>query len=772
MPRLGRAWRAAIRSIATPVPGPSGPSTHRHFHASSYQSFQLFWWKSTPQSLAKEVTGALVQRRPQALLRPYNRLVELLDAENSDPNNSPLSHEQLLDCMELLSHSKYPSDYRLLRRMFYDAERLFGHPRRIRHYYYMLLGMTTSGHREEALEWLKDMRSNADVYPGIRDYDTVLDAYADATGEEGTAEILRLIREDGHDLGINTYNILIKGHLARGHTAKAMAALDSMREGGIEPDIYTLTTLLDGLFSCGDFENAEKVKRMLLGMGAERIDTVARNVLVKLAGANGGFEGALKELREWRRLLDDGGTEAAPNEVTVRTLVQVESTPLALEGARSLLRLVEEEIGVFGDPFAYSILLLRVLSQDVDSSIGEALEFYEDAKNAGVVPDVAMLQTLIHRLTTGGTPDDDAESIKRNHTTAKALYEDLVNASSTHREATPDIRICNDLLFSCSRAKDVPFSFALLESMETEGIAFDARTLTNHAVALMKASGNYLDAFNAYSRLHSLDKTILDRQGFHRIISTFLDLPNKREEPTLQKGRRTVPAMAPAAHFIELLVDMRYAGIAPDTVTYTLVLKYYTQAADPDVESIRRIHDIIKLDTQHDPDIRLLNTLMRAYSLAGDHIAALNIWQMLLVNPALGLNAVSVDIALDTCGHAGLSRQAHAIWHARRRDRFPLTKKNWDTWVECLGRLREFAEASKVVFEEMGTDGIPAADSKTFAILFSQLRLREGPLGRALEQTRDLRPEIWEQVKESKEAKSGWLSGVIKSVVEGQQGAR
>jgi pentatricopeptide repeat protein len=735
MPRLGRAWLAAARSAAS-LPSVAGPSTSRAFHASGTQQF--LWWKSTPESLAKEVSIAVDRGRPQVLSNPYTKLVDALREIPSDPaKDSPLSRDQLLGCMELLSRSRHPADFRLLRRMFDDAERVFGHRRGILHHYYVMTGLINNGRRDDALNWLKEMRSVHGVYPGLRDYDLLLSAYADADGGKGTEEILKLIVEDGLEPGLHTFNYLTKGYLARRQLKAAMAVLDQMEQRGIGTDVVVLTTLLDGLLACGEIKKATDIRDIMLDMEPARLDTAARNVLIKARGATEGFEAAVREVRKWRLALEEGETEAEMNEMTLVTLVQVESTPLDWENARLLLDYIEEAAGMTAGRLVYSVLLQRALSQKDQASVDRAYVIYEDAKANGVVPDVAMVQSLIHVLATGTWDESIASGY---HNIAKVLYQDLVRFSNTHRESAPDIRIYNDLAFSCARSGDTKFSFEILERMKAEGISFDVRTLTHHAIALMRSSKDWAEAFKAYTNLHFLDPTVLDRQAFHVVLSAFINLP---------PAERRTDTRAPMKYVIQFIVDMRRAGFAPDTVTYTLILKYYSQAQNPDKRAVSQIHDIINIDTQLEPDIRLFNTLMRAYSLAGDSTSALNIWRMLRANPALGLNNVSVDIALDTCGHAGLEKQAFSIWNARRREGFPLVKKNWDTWVECLGRLKKFEEASKVVFEEMGAtddNGIPAADAKTFSILFLKLRLHKGPVPETLLRTKEERPEILKEL--------------------------
>ncbi|CAD6905089.1 unnamed protein product [Tilletia controversa] len=244
---------------------------------------------------------------------------------------------------------------------------------------------------------------------------------------------------------------------------------------------------------------------------------------------------------------------------------------------------------------------------------------------------------------------------------------------------------------------------------------------------------------------------------------------------------------APPEPAISIFWDMLQSGASLPPPVYTNLLHYYTklvkasgqsvfwassdapQDAPSDAElasiqshqrrliaseAIASLHKLVRLDTNLQPDLPLIDALMNAYGHLGQIHNVLPIWQS-LVNLSGGarvllssasnseeeqgrvtnrMDGQSVAIVLDACGFAAslpLSRARSVVSWVRHRDRlaasfvlkskssassssspgvggsrprppeFLMRKGAWDAWLECLCRRGHVREAFEVFTQEM-----------------------------------------------------------------------
>ncbi|GAA5879591.1 hypothetical protein JCM1840_003326 [Sporobolomyces johnsonii] len=754
---MRRACSAAVRAATFPTlrPTPSIASSSssvgvRSFSSSSRSSFFFRRPTATPAKVAEDLLDAAQQDRPDVIARLYPSLVEAL--KTSSPSSSPaLSHARFQSLMRLIAKTdRFP----LLLRMFNDLPITFGYRHTPLDHHILVYGMAHAGKMQRALKWLDSMEETHAVKPHVSDYNTVLNGYRRQQDLDGMRHVVERMRARGVEPNVVTYNTFVSALFEMGKVDEVRQLVKEMSAKGVQPDLYTETALLTGFLDVGEMASARQVQQRLAAVveretkGRVTDYTVAINALIKFRAAADGLDGATKMARMYR-------SRGVPlDRWTINTLVSEGAKALrtADEGVR-LIEQLEALVEMQADRRAWSLAINALVSGPAGTGEGlaEALKLYYLARDRSVQPDSQMVQPLLHALLRPSpTPDSLAA--------AKNLYDDLATSSRSH-DAGPDTTIYLTLLEACANPAhpDLAYSRTLLADMKARGVKVDAKSVTWHIVALMRAAGSFEEAFQSYDEMRALDPSVLDQKAYNTILSAFtsLSFPSSSSAP---------PPMAPPPLIMEFLSDMRLSPHPPNAVTYSLLLTYYSRTQSASVSLITHLHSLLKLDINLDPDTALFNSLMSAYARVGAYAHAYRIWDSLVANtnPArsggvgVGVDEMSVSVLIDTCGFDGsveAQRRARRAWRDLEDGRVPVgrNRKHWETWVECLCRWREWDEAERVVFEDMSGEraGVPRATKNAVEVLLKFGRNAGDARWEAMrERVRRDRPDLWDEVKD------------------------
>ncbi|KAI8082648.1 uncharacterized protein B0P05DRAFT_467961 [Gilbertella persicaria] len=147
---------------------------------------------------------------------------------------------------------------------------------------------------------------------------------------------------------------------------------------------------------------------------------------------------------------------------------------------------------------------------------------------------------------------------------------------------------------------------------------------------------------------------------------------------------------------LTLFNDMRRLEIQPSPEMYTSMLKACTEQKDSYV--LEKLHKLMRMDLYLDPDVRVLNQLMEAYSVIGDGPSALEIWDT--IETSL-FNSDSVSIVLKACLDYGYHTRANAIWNAvkLKQPELRLSVDDFNNYLLCVIRSKDMEKAEKLVQE-------------------------------------------------------------------------
>lgn len=123
------------------------------------------------------------------------------------------------------------------------------------------------------------------------------------------------------------------------------------------------------------------------------------------------------------------------------------------------------------------------------------------------------------------------------------------------------------------------------------------------------------------------------------------------------------------------------------------------------MKSLQLVHNMLKLDTEIEPNTRLYNGLMLAYTACGNPSRALEFWND-IVHSREGPTYNSIQIALQACEVASFGDEsARDIWLRLTRFGIKVTKGIYAAYVGALagqGQLKECIELVEKAEAEIG----------------------------------------------------------------------
>jgi pentatricopeptide repeat protein len=588
---------------------------------------------------------------------------------------------QTLQLQDVRDALKWMSDQRrtrLAQHLFNDIERLFGESQTRQDHRLLLKAMASQGRTADVVKWIRGMPASFGVKPGPAEWLLALESCLVIQGSTSRADAVRLVAKEMAKAGVLPalphYNALLKVYLDARDAKNVKDVLAQMKSRGVAHDAATCTILLDGFTEQGNEREATQAYNRLRDYAGDTHSWNAR------LGYQSIFHGQAAALKEWQAWQDSASCPPA-NDRTLTHFVAMDKSALygqprtPLEQADRILQRATDATRLEVQPHAVRILITRLVDEAPTPAVGlqTARAYYEELTqgSSSIAPDPLFVQPLLQ-----------SACIELQLAEAKKLYEDL---------ESPDIGTYHILLQACVRSgpEGVQWALQLLEDMRQDDLAFDSiDTPFQIMLDLLPHSDSPVVAFKIYAFTYALDPKSFQRAHYIAVLSALAQLK----------------CSIPLDVFLEIFKDMRTSGCPPDSRAYNSLLKYYSKT-QPNVHNVRQLHNLIKLDNQYDPDTVLLNGLMTAYGFVREYQAAFRVWESMLANrnrSSMTIDNVSITVILDVCAWAGSYTNAQSIWRARKADpSLPLDKRNWDTWVECLGRLRAIEEAETVVFEEM-----------------------------------------------------------------------
>ena len=133
----------------------------------------------------------------------------------------------------------------------------------------------------------------------------------------------------------------------------------------------------------------------------------------------------------------------------------------------------------------------------------------------------------------------------------------------------------------------------------------------------------------------------------------------------------------------------------PDTNAYAQCLEGIAKSRD--LGSLETVHNMLKLDSEVEPDTKLYNALMLGYTACGEPRRSLEFWDDIVYSRE-GPTYNSIRIALKACEVAPFGeRQARDIWGKLQRFEIEVTKEIYEAYIGALAGRALFKEALQLI---------------------------------------------------------------------------
>ncbi|KAI9606183.1 hypothetical protein H4Q26_004558 [Puccinia striiformis f. sp. tritici PST-130] len=312
--------------------------------------------------------------------------------------------------------------------------------------------------------------------------------------------------------------------------------------------------------------------------------------------------------------------------------------------------------------------------------------------------------------------------------------------SNRSLSSTDLLKTIENLLWLSILIKDTSIAVLALDPEVTKFIQdkkIDGEKMVGLLARLIPLAESREQAWWFYERLSKLGK--LTPQFFDQLLRDYLSLC---ESPlsTRRSSEERIQALS-MSKLMSILDKMKASGIMIDNQTYSILLNHYSKVVKMNPRNLstrlqlERIHTLIKLDMNLEPDQHLIHQLFKAFSYNGLYEKAWSMWDqhmassssMRSINSARGdmdqvykkisnpSFATMFDLAgfeSERYGDGRLNLRAIQGWkflvnHALCPSSSPkiisstssyLNKNLFDSWIECLCRSRRIEEALTLVF--------------------------------------------------------------------------
>ena len=150
-----------------------------------------------------------------------------------------------------------------------------------------------------------------------------------------------------------------------------------------------------------------------------------------------------------------------------------------------------------------------------------------------------------------------------------------------------------------------------------------------------------------------------------------------------------------ATHIFSHMRKQQTQALRPTTDTYAQCLSGIARARD--IESLRTVYNMIKLDNTIEPNTQLYNALMLAYSSCGESRQALAFWED-IVHSREGPSYASIQIALRACeGFMSGEQVAQEIWGKLKKFEIEVTREIYAAYVGVFASHNLFDKCVQLI---------------------------------------------------------------------------
>ncbi|KFK38299.1 hypothetical protein AALP_AA3G096100 [Arabis alpina] len=258
---------------------------------------------------------------------------------------------------------------------------------------------------DRALDVFKRMGEIFGCEPGIRSYNTLLNAFVEAKQWDKVESLLAYFETEGLAPNLQTYNVLIKMSCKKKQFEKAKGFLDLMWKEGLKPDVRSYSTVINELVKGGNLVDALEVFDEMSDRGDRKIDlalalwhqflqsgqkpdVTMHNILIHGLCSVGKLDDAINvvvNMEHWN---------CAGNLVTYNTLMKG-FFKVGDSNSATVIWGYMYKMGLQPDIISYNIILNGLC---MCHRVSYAIEFFDDARSHGIFPTVVTWNILVRAV--------------------------------------------------------------------------------------------------------------------------------------------------------------------------------------------------------------------------------------------------------------------------------------------------------------------------------------------------------------------------------------
>ncbi|CAI5505156.1 unnamed protein product [Closterium sp. Naga37s-1] len=399
------------------------------------------------------------------------------------------------------------------------------------------------------------------VARGVHEFTSLLSGYARHGLIREAVDVLALMKEEGCEPNVVTYNALIHAHAKQGSGVDKVTALfDEMTARGVEPDAITYNTLINVCVRCRDVERALTVFNTMRQAG------FSPNVITYTSLVDGlGKTGRVKEAAELFEEMKHCGQD--PNSRTYNSLIRAYGEAGLYDEATSLFQEMERA-GCMPDAFTYNTM---INFYGRDGQVDEAEGVLQQMRTQGCIPDRVTYNTLMDAYAKAGHPEKAQHvlAVMRSAGVAPDLYtfNILLEAASKTRTIEDADRIYEEISRSGLRPNLVTFT-AMINAYGRMGRHEEAQEVWRdmRAAGCVPGGQAYTGLINAYARHGMYEEAQQEAQRvFDEACRVGID-------PDVRTYTQLMDAYGRAESRLSL---MQRAGFVPDALAYAVLVRTF-----------------------------------------------------------------------------------------------------------------------------------------------------------------------------------------------------
>jgi len=279
-----------------------------------------------------------------------------------------------------------------------------------------------------------------------------------------------------------------------------------------------------------------------------------------------------------------------------------------------------------------------------------------------------------------------------------------------------DLPLVNRLIVSlcAEKRQDYDVIMGLVEDLSERKARFEPDTVAALSIIHLQRSemDDMVDLLNTHAFHYGLEKRATisevllshcldpatptsrawDTYNILRQTFTETDIPTRT---TLMHNFFTRERSDMATHVFGHMRQQQIKSLRPNVSTYAQCLSGIARAGDG--ESLATVHNMMKLDSEIEPNTQLYNALMLGYSSCDKVSHALEFWED-IVHSREGPSYASIQIALRSCERAPFGeRVARDIWGRLKRFEIEVTREIYAAYVGAFAGHNMFNECVRLI---------------------------------------------------------------------------